>query len=43
MRTAVGAGMFPIGALWGFRTAEELMAHGAKALLERPLDLLQYL
>ncbi len=43
MKTAVGAGMFPLGALWGFRTAEELIAHGAKALLEKPLDLLSYL
>jgi phosphoglycolate phosphatase len=43
MQTAVGAGMFPLGALWGFRTARELMAHGAKALLKKPLDLLQYL
>ncbi len=43
MQTAVGAGMFPLGALWGFRTAQELMAHGAKALLKKPLDLLQYL
>lgn len=43
MRTAVAAGMFPLGALWGFRTAQELIAHGAKALLEKPLDLLQYL
>jgi phosphoglycolate phosphatase len=43
MQTAVGAGMFPLGALWGFRTAQELMAHGAKALLEKPLDLLQYI
>ncbi len=43
MQTAVAAGMFPLGALWGFRTAQELMAHGAKALLEKPLDLLQYL
>jgi phosphoglycolate phosphatase len=43
MKTAVDAGMFPIGVLWGFRTAQELMAHGAKALIEKPLDLLQYL
>lgn len=43
MKTAVDAGMFPVGALWGFRTAQELMAHGAKALIEKPLDLLQYL
>lgn len=43
MKTAVAAGMFPLGALWGFRTAQELTANGAKALLEKPLDLLQYL
>jgi phosphoglycolate phosphatase len=43
MQTAVAAGMFPLGALWGFRTARELMAHGAKALLQKPLDLLQHL
>ena len=40
MRTAVAAGMFPAGALWGFRTAEELTAYGAKALLKEPRELL---
>jgi len=40
MQTAVAAGMFPVGALWGFRTADELTASGAQALAERPLDLL---
>ncbi|HUP00902.1 MAG TPA: HAD family hydrolase [Gemmatimonadota bacterium] len=40
METAVAAGMFPAGALWGFRDRAELEAHGARALLERPLDLL---
>ncbi|MGE5257517.1 MAG: HAD family hydrolase [Hyphomicrobiales bacterium] len=40
MRTAVAAGMFPVGALWGFRTREELIAAGAKMLFERPADLL---
>ena len=43
MKTAVEAGMFPVGVLWGFRTAQELLAHGAKVLIEKPLDLLQYL
>lgn len=43
MRTAVSAGMFPAGALWGFRDAEELKAGGAKALVERPQDLLKLL
>jgi len=43
MRTANGAGMFAVGALWGFRTAEELTASGAKVLLEKPTDLLNLL
>ncbi|MBI4765515.1 MAG: HAD family hydrolase [Deltaproteobacteria bacterium] len=43
MKTALRAGMFPVGALWGFRTAQELMAEGAQVLIEKPLDLLQYL
>ena len=36
MQTAVRAGMFPIGALWGFRTAEELRQSGAMHLAESP-------
>lgn len=43
MQTAVAADMFPVGALWGFRTADELRASGAQMLLERPLDLLPIL
>jgi phosphoglycolate phosphatase len=43
MQTAVAAGMFPVGVLWGFRTANELVASGAKAIIERPLDLLRIL
>ena len=43
MQTAVAAGMFPVGALWGFRTADELTANGAQVLVERPLDLLRIL
>jgi phosphoglycolate phosphatase len=41
MKTAVSAGMFPVGALWGFRTASELTAEGARVLIARPLDLLE--
>ena len=41
MKTAVAAGMFPVGALWGFRTAEELTATGAKLLVARPSELMQ--
>ena len=37
---AVAAGMCPVGALWGFRTAEELLAAGARKLIKHPLELL---
>lgn len=40
MKTAVAAGMYPVGALWGFRTADELLASGAKMLIAKPTDLL---
>jgi phosphoglycolate phosphatase len=40
MQTAIAAGMYPVGALWGFRTAEELTTSGARVLLDRPLELL---
>lgn len=43
METAKKAGIFAIGALWGFRTAAELRASGAQALLEQPLDILQHI
>jgi phosphoglycolate phosphatase len=40
MQTAVAAGMYAVGALWGFRTAEELLASGAAALAGQPLDII---
>ncbi|MGC8893046.1 MAG: HAD family hydrolase [Candidatus Saccharicenans sp.] len=40
METARAAGIFAAGALWGFRDAAELLASGAKALLQTPYDLL---
>jgi len=40
MQTATAAGMFAVGALWGFRTAEELISNGANLLIENPTDLL---
>jgi len=43
MWTADAAGMFAVGALWGFRTARELKAAGAKILIEKPMDLLSLL
>ena len=43
MKTAVRAGMFPVGALWGFRPLDELREHGAAVIIERPMELLDYL
>ena len=43
MKTACAAGMYPVGALWGFRTADELLASGAKALIKHPTELLALL
>ena len=43
MLTANAAGMFAVGVLWGFRSAEELKANGARVLIEKPADLLEYL
>jgi len=43
MRTAHAAGMFAVGALWGFREREELIEAGAQKLVARPEDVLQLL
>lgn len=43
METANAAGMYAVGALWGFRTAEELISSGAQTLIKYPLDLLKLL
>jgi phosphoglycolate phosphatase len=43
MQTANSAGMYAAGALWGFRSAEELRANGAKILVEFPLQVLELL
>jgi phosphoglycolate phosphatase len=43
MLTAVSAGMYAVGALWGYRTANELKSAGALALISNPAELLQFL
>jgi len=43
MQTANNAGMLSVGALWGFRTKEELTSNGARYLLNTPLDLIRIL
>jgi phosphoglycolate phosphatase len=40
MQTAYAAGMFPVGALWGFRSSKELTANGAKALVNHPSEVI---
>jgi len=38
MQTAIGAGMFPVGALWGFRDEMELREAGARELVRSPAE-----
>ena len=40
MQTAVRAGMYPVGALWGFRDEQELRENGARVLINSPPELL---
>ncbi|MGC8764306.1 MAG: HAD family hydrolase [Brevinematia bacterium] len=42
METALNAKMLPVGALWGFRTEEELLSSGAKFLVSDPLEVLKF-
>ncbi len=39
MQTAVGAGMLPVGVLWGFRDVDELRASGARHILSHPREI----
>jgi phosphoglycolate phosphatase len=43
MKTSIDAGMFPVGVLWGFRSAEELKENGAEVLIKRPFEALDLL
>jgi phosphoglycolate phosphatase len=43
MKTANRAGMYAIGAGWGFRSEQELLGAGAKAVIRHPSELLKYL
>jgi phosphoglycolate phosphatase len=42
MAMAVAAGATAIGAGWGYHEPEELLAAGARAVAERPADVLQF-
>lgn len=43
IKTGKGAGMKTVGVLWGFRTKEELVEHGADIIIEHPMDMVSYL
>ncbi|MBW1897959.1 MAG: HAD family hydrolase [Deltaproteobacteria bacterium] len=40
MKTAVSAGMFSVGVAWGFRPVKELRENGARAIIDKPVQLL---
>lgn len=42
MQTGKSAGVFTVGVLWGFRDRQELVENHADAIIEKPLELLQY-
>lgn len=41
MQTARAAGMYPVGVLWGFRDATELLSDGAALLAHHPEDIVR--
>jgi phosphoglycolate phosphatase len=43
METALRAGMYPVGVLWGFRSREELERSGAAVIIAHPRELLPLL
>ena len=43
MKTAVSAGMFPVGVLWGFRSLKELKENGARIVIEAPMQLMDFI
>lgn len=43
MQTARGAGMVPVGVLWGYQSRARLLTGGAESLLQKPGDLLEHL
>lgn len=43
MKTANGAGISAIGALWGFRTESELLESGARAVISNPAEIFNHI
>ncbi|MDR3611651.1 MAG: HAD family hydrolase [Ignavibacteriaceae bacterium] len=42
IKTGLSAGMFPVGALWGFQP-DELIEYGAQSLIKDPMEIIKYL
>ncbi len=42
MQTGKSAGMYPLGVLWGFREADELLAAGARGLVKSPGEVVRW-
>jgi phosphoglycolate phosphatase len=40
MKTAVAAGMYPLGVTWGFRDEKELLEYGARSIANHPHDIM---
>jgi len=43
MKTGKNAGVFTVGALWGFRDYDELKENHADAIISHPMELIQYI
>ena len=43
MQTAQNANMFPVGVSWGYRTKNELIASGAKIVIDNASELIEIL
>lgn len=43
MQTAVNARLYPVGITWGFRDADELLANGARSVIDHPRELIALL
>lgn len=43
MKTALAAGLYPLGAAWGYRPVSELKEAGALAVINAPLDMLGFI
>ena len=42
MKTAIAAGFYPVGVSWGFRPREELVANGAKRIIDHPMAIFDF-